>query len=41
MYNGLTFGLNTRWLDDTSRIQVVVGEGFVNAGDTIMTATLG
>lgn len=34
---GLTLGLNTRWQNDTSRIQGVVGEGFVNTGDTITT----
>lgn len=34
---GLTVGLNMRWQDDISREQGVVGEGFANAGDIIIT----
>ena len=34
---GFTVGMNMRWQDDISRSQGVVGEGFVNAGDEIIT----
>ena len=34
---GLTVGINMRWQDDISREQGVVGEGFPNAGETIVT----
>ena len=34
---GLTVGMNMRWQDDISRLQGVVGEGFDNAGEEIIT----
>jgi len=34
---GLSAGLNLRWQDDISRVQGIVGEGFSNAGATIVT----
>jgi outer membrane receptor for ferric coprogen and ferric-rhodotorulic acid len=34
---GLTVGTNIRWQNATSRIQGVVGEGFANAGEQIVT----
>lgn len=34
---GLSFGINMNWQDDISRNQGVVGEGFDNAGDEIIT----
>ncbi|QBG37301.1 TonB-dependent siderophore receptor [Litorilituus sediminis] len=34
---GLSVGVNMRWQDDISREQGVVGEGFDNAGETIVT----
>jgi outer membrane receptor for ferric coprogen and ferric-rhodotorulic acid len=34
---GLTIGMNMRWQDDISRLQGVVGEGFENSGDQIIT----
>ncbi|WP_077338265.1 TonB-dependent siderophore receptor [Pseudocolwellia agarivorans] len=34
---GLTLGVNMRWQDDISRDQGVVGEGFSNAGQAIIT----
>ncbi|APE04448.1 TonB-dependent receptor [Alteromonas sp. RW2A1] len=36
-FDKLSVGVNARWQDDTSRVQGVVGEGFANAGDTIVT----
>ncbi|MBW8192906.1 TonB-dependent siderophore receptor [Neiella marina] len=37
MIEGLSAGANMRWQDDISRVQGVVGEGFANAGDDIVT----
>lgn len=34
---GLTLGANVRWQEEISREQGVVGEGFANAGQTIVT----
>ncbi|NMP32800.1 TonB-dependent siderophore receptor [Thalassotalea sp. M1531] len=34
---GLTLGMNIRWQDDISRMQGIVGEGFENAGEEIIT----
>lgn len=34
---GLTVGMNTRWQDDISRNQGVVGAGFANEGEEIIT----
>ncbi|WP_440874204.1 TonB-dependent siderophore receptor [Thalassotalea sp. PLHSN55] len=34
---GFTVGMNMRWQDDISRLQGVVGEGFANAGEEIVT----
>lgn len=34
---GLSVGVNMRWQDDISRDQGIVGEGFANAGETIVT----
>lgn len=34
---GFTIGMNMRWQDDVSRLQGVVGDGFTNAGDDIIT----
>lgn len=34
---GLTIGMNLRWQDGISRLQGVVGEGFANAGQQIIT----
>lgn len=35
--DGLTLGANMRWQDDISRNQGVVGEGFANTGEAIVT----
>ena len=35
--DGLSVGMNMRWQDDISRVQGVVGEGFSNAGEQIVT----
>lgn len=35
--DGLTLGMSLRWQDDISRIQGVVGEGFANTGENIIT----
>ncbi|MBD1388790.1 TonB-dependent siderophore receptor [Neiella sp. HB171785] len=37
MIEGFSFGGNMRWQDDISRVQGVVGEGFANAGEEIVT----
>lgn len=34
---GFTVGMNLRWQDDISRLQGIVGQGFANEGDEIIT----